>query len=61
VALAPASSQTVTADASDNYTFNNVSNGSYTVTHTKSGLTFTPTQPATVTGANVTGVNFTAN
>jgi hypothetical protein len=38
-----------------------LANGSYTVTPSKSGFTFTPTnQPVTVNGANVTGVAFTA-
>jgi hypothetical protein len=43
-----------------NFTFTNVSNGTYTVTPTKAGLTFTPAaQSATVNAANLTGVNFT--
>lgn len=37
-------------------------NGTYTITPTKAGLTFTPnSQQVTVNGANVTGVNFVAN
>jgi hypothetical protein len=52
---------TATGDASGNYTFNNVVNGTYTVTPTKSGFAFTPTsQSVTVNGGNLTGVNFTA-
>ena len=52
---------TATADASGNYSFSNVVNGSYTVTPTKSGTAFSPTsQAATVNGAPVSGVNFTA-
>ena len=61
VALSGASAASTTADASGNYTFNGLSNGSYTITPSKLGYTFTPaSQPATVSGANVTGVNFTA-
>ena len=38
-----------------------LANGSYTITPTKSGYTFSPTsQQVTVNGANVSGVNFTA-
>jgi hypothetical protein len=60
IALTPASSQTVAADVNGNFTFTNVSNGTYTVTPTKAGLTFTPAaQSATVNAANLTGVNFT--
>lgn len=62
VALTGASSQNVTADASGNYSFNGLQNGSYTVTPTLSGFTFTPTsQNETVSSANITGVNFTAS
>lgn len=61
VALAGAASATTTTDASGNYSFANLQNGSYTVTPGKSGFTFTPAnQPATVNGANVPGVNFTS-
>jgi hypothetical protein len=61
VALAPAGSQAVTADAGGNYTFSGLANGSYTVTPGKTGFTFSPTsQAATLNGANVTGLNFTA-
>ena len=50
-----------TADASGNYSFTGLSNGTYTVTPVKSGFTFTPvTQMVTIAGANVTGINFTA-
>lgn len=50
-----------TADASGNYSFGNVANGTYTVTPSQSGFTFSPAnQPATVNGGNVTGINFTA-
>ncbi len=60
IALTPAGSQTVTADASGNYAFNGVTNGVYTVTPTKSASSFTPAnQSVTVNGANASGVNFT--
>jgi len=56
------SPQTVMANSSGNFSFTGVTNGSYTVTPTKTGFTFTPaSQPETVNGANLTGVNFTAN
>ncbi len=59
--LSGAASATTTADASGNYSFSNLSSGSYTVTPSKSGYTFTPaTQSVTIDGANVSGVNFTA-
>ncbi len=62
IALSPGPLQTVTADASGNYAFNNVANGTYTVTPTQPSHTFTPTnQTVTVNGANVTGVNFTVD
>ena len=61
VALAPGPLQTVTADATGSYTFANVSNGTFTVTPSKSGVTFSPSsQAVTVNAANVTGVNFSA-
>jgi hypothetical protein len=61
VTLTGAASATTTADASGNFTFAGLANGNYTVTPTKTGYTFSPTSaPATVNGANVTGVSFTA-
>jgi hypothetical protein len=61
VTLSGAGTASVTADTSGNYTFPNLTNGSYTVTPTKSGFTFSPASlPVTVNGANVTSVNFTA-
>lgn len=60
IALAPPS-QSTTADTNGDYTFNNVGNGTYTITPSKSGLTFSPSsQTATVNGTNISGVNFTA-
>jgi len=59
VNLTGAATATVTADASGNYTFTGLVNGAYTVTPSKTGFTYTPaSQPATINGANVTGLNF---
>jgi hypothetical protein len=61
VTLSGASSAMVTADNSGNYSFNGLSNGSYTVTPSKSGLSFSPVnQTASISGANVANINFTA-
>ena len=52
---------TATANASGVYTFAVVANGTYTVTPTKAGFTFTPSSRSiTVSGANLSGVDFTA-
>ena len=49
------------ADASGNYSFGALPNGSYTITPSKSGFSFTPASlSATVNGANLGGQNFTA-
>jgi hypothetical protein len=59
VNLTGTSTATVMADASGNYTFAGLQNGSYTVTPSKTGFLFTPaSQPATISSGNVTGVNF---
>jgi parallel beta-helix repeat protein len=51
-----------TANSSGNYSFAGVANGSYTLTASKSGFSFTPpSSQVTVNGANVAGVNFTAS
>ena len=61
VKLSGAANSTTTADGSGNYSFSNLANGSYTVTPSSVGYTFTPAnQNVTVSGANVTGVNFTS-
>src|SRR3984893_10122860 len=61
VALSGASTGSVTTDASGNYTFGGLSNGSYTVTPSKTGYTFAPAnQAVTVSNANVATINFTA-
>lgn len=49
-----------TTDASGNYSIPNLAAGSYTVTPSASGYTFSPANRAvTITSANVTGQNFT--
>src|SRR6267154_2920753 len=61
VALSGAATTTTTADGAGNYTFPGLANGTYAVTPSRTGYIFNPsTQTATVTGANATGVNFTA-
>jgi hypothetical protein len=59
--LSGAGSATVAANSSGAYTFSGLSNGNYTVTPSHTGYSFTPaSQNKTVSGANITGVNFTA-
>jgi len=61
VNLNGSASSTTTADATGNYSFSGILNGSYTVTPTKSGVTFSPVnQSVTINGASNTAVNFTA-
>ncbi len=56
-----ASPQTVKTDAKGNYIFKGVANGSYTLTPSLSGYTFTPANSQqTLQSAPITGVNFTA-
>jgi len=60
VTLSGAASATTTTNSSGAYTFSNLANGSYTVTPSKSGFSFAPAnQAVTISGASVTGVNFT--
>jgi hypothetical protein len=60
-ATVTAGSQGATSDASNNYVISGLANGTYTVTPSKSGCTFSPaTLSVTVAGANVSGNNFTA-
>jgi hypothetical protein len=48
-----------TADSSGNYNTGPLANGSYILTPSKTGYTFSPTSAAeTVSGADITGVNF---
>jgi hypothetical protein len=59
--LSGAVTTTTTADGAGNYTFSGLANGTYAVTPSHTGYTFSPTsQSAPVNGANVTGINFTA-
>ena len=61
-ATVTAGSGSATSDGSNNYSISGLANGTYTVTPSKSGCTFSPTSTSvTVSGANVTGINFTAN
>jgi hypothetical protein len=62
VALGGAANAVTTADISGNYTFSGLTDGTYSVTPSKSGYIFSPTdQSATINGANVAGVNFTVS
>ena len=61
MALSGASTATAITDASGNYTFNGLNNGSYTITPIRTGFTFSPTSSQrTVSGADITGVFFDA-
>ncbi|WP_446744406.1 DUF4082 domain-containing protein [Silvibacterium acidisoli] len=62
VTLSGSTSATTTADSSGNYTFAGVYSGSYFVTPSNNGSAYLPgSQAVTVSGANVTGVNFTTS
>jgi hypothetical protein len=59
VVLTGAVSASVTADASGNFTFGSLPNGSYVVTPSHAGFVFTPSSKAVVlSGTNATGINF---
>jgi hypothetical protein len=59
--LSGSPSSTTTADASGSYSFSGLPNGTYTVTPSKSGFTFSPASlPVTISGNNAQNVNFTA-
>jgi len=59
--LSGATSAATTGDSSGNYSFTGLANGTYAVTPSNRGFAFSPTsQNATVNGANISGVNFTA-
>ena len=61
VTLGGAANATTTANSSGIYTFTGLANGTYTITPIHTGYTMAPaSQSATVNGANVAGVNFTA-
>ena len=60
MALSGASSATTTTNGSGNYSFIGLSSGSYTVTPSMNGYTFTPTsRNVNISGSNVTGQDFT--
>ncbi len=60
MALTGAAAASATTDANGNYTFTGLANGTYTVTPSLTGYTFSPTNATiTVSGGNITGVNFT--
>ena len=61
IALSGGATEFTTADASGNFTFTGLANGTYTLTPSKGGVTFSPaSQSVRVNGGNVTGVAFTA-
>lgn len=61
VTLSGAASATAAANNSGAFTFSGLANGSYALTPSLAGYTYSPTsQNATVNGTNVTGINFTA-
>lgn len=56
------SSGSVTADGSGNYTIAGLLNGTYTITPSAPGISFTPaSQIVTVSNASVSGINFTTS
>jgi hypothetical protein len=62
LSLSGASSASTTTDASGNYSFSGLKNGSYLVLPGQANYTFTPSStPVSINGANVSGVNFTAS
>jgi hypothetical protein len=62
VSFSGTASGSVTADASGNYTIPGLANGSYVVVPSKAGLVFSPTsQNVTISGGNVSNINFTAS
>jgi hypothetical protein len=62
VTLSGTANATTATDGSGNYSFGGLSNGSYIITPSNSGVAFTPpSQIVTVNSADLTGVNFTAN
>ncbi|MEO6326635.1 MAG: M4 family metallopeptidase, partial [Thermoanaerobaculia bacterium] len=55
-----AGSSSATSDASSNYSIGGLAAGTYTVTPSKSGCTFSPASQSVTVGPNATGKNFTA-
>jgi hypothetical protein len=61
VTVAVDANNSVVTDASGNYTIIGLADGTYTVTPSLSGYTFSPaTASVTVAGADMTGINFTS-
>jgi hypothetical protein len=61
ITLTGTGSSSATTNSSGNFSFTGAVNGSYTLTPSKTGYTFSPTvRSITVNGANITGQNFTA-
>ncbi len=61
VTLSGATSGSVNTDASGNYSFSGLPNGSYVIAPSQSGYTFTPsTSSVSINGGSKTGVNFIA-
>jgi hypothetical protein len=62
VNLSGAGSSSATLDASGNYSFSGLANGTYTVTPSKIGFIFTPpSRQVAISGANTTAINFIAS
>ena len=60
-ATVTAGSRSATSDAANAYTIGSLAAGTYTVTPSKSGCTFTPASQSVTVGPNATGVSFTAS
>jgi len=60
-ATVSAGSKSATSDTSGNYTITGLTAGTYSVSATKSGCTFSPTSLSVTVGPNATGKNFTAS
>jgi hypothetical protein len=61
ITLSGAASATATANSSGAYSFTGLAAGTYVVTPSNAGFTFSPTtHAATITTGNITGLNFTA-
>ncbi len=61
ITLTGATTASATTSSSGAFSFTGLANGSYTLTPAKTGYTFTPSSlPVIISGANVTGSNFTA-
>ena len=59
-ATVTAGTKSATSDTGNNYTITGLAAGTYTVTPSKSGCTFSPTSLSVTVGPSATGKNFTA-